>query len=188
VQQIAATAHEPDAFNRHQKLRWRAAAFRLGPAAVGACADAVLRQLTMALEVLHSSTQNGISWQVYLRPDLCEAGAQLVIEFRKSGKRGKLLDQVIGWRPAGWCSAPSSKIPKYLLERIAAVLQQRLTAPVQADQAALQALVSAEAPDLTAMPELPAPLPPLRFPSFLSDQLLAQHCPGYLARHSAPGA
>ena len=72
----------------------------------------------MALEVLHSSTQNGISWQVCLRPDLSQAGAQLVMEFRKCGKRGKLLDQVIGWRPAGWCSAPSSKIPRYLLEQI----------------------------------------------------------------------
>ena len=142
----------------------------------------------MALEVLHSSTQNGISWQVCLRPDLSQAGALLVIEFRKQGKRGKLLDQVIGWRPAGWCSAPSSKIPKYLLERIAAVLQQRLTAQVQADQAALQALVSAEAPERPGVLEPAAPLPPLRFPSFLSAQLLAKHCPGYLARHSAPGA
>ena len=158
-------------------MRWRAAAFTLGPSVVGACADAVLRQLAMALEVLHSSTQNGISWQVCLRPDLCQSGAQLVIEFRKQGKRGKLLDQVIGWRPAGWCSAPSSKIPRYLLERIAAVLQQRLAAQVQADQAAVQAQAAGS----------PA-VPPLRFPSFLSAQLLAQHCPGYLARHSAPGA
>ena len=129
----------------------------------------------MALELLHSSTQNGISWQVCLRPDLCQAGAQLVIEFRKCGKRGKLLDQVIGWRPAGWCSAPSSKIPRYLLERIAAVLQQRLTAQVQADQAALQAQAAAS----------PA-VPTLRFPSFLSAELLAAHCPAYHQRHTAP--
>ena len=151
--------------------------FQARPGDGRACADAVLRQLAMALELLHSSTQNGISWQVCLRPDLCQAGAQLVIEFRKQGKRGKLLDQVIGWRPAGWCSAPSSKIPRYLLERIAAVLQQRLAAQVQADQAAVQAQAAGS----------PA-VPPLRFPSFLSAQLLAQHCPGYLARHSAPGA
>ena len=147
----------------------------------------------MALEVLHSSTQNGISWQVCLRPDLSQAGALLVIEFRKQGKRGKLLDQVIGWRPAGWCSAPSSKIPSYLLERIAAVLQQRLTAQVQADASRTEAPVAcpAEAAERPVMPEPAAPsplVPALVFPSFLSAQLLAQRCPGYLARHSAPGA
>ncbi len=59
------------------------------------------------------------------------------------------------------------------------MLQQRLTAQVQADQAALQAQAQAAGS--------PA-VPPLRFPSFLSAQLLAQHCPGYLQRHSAPGA
>ena len=72
----------------------------------------------MALEVLHHSVQSGITWQVCLRPDLRQAGARHVVEFRKSGSRGnKLLDQVIGWGPGGWRSLPSGKIPKYLLQQ-----------------------------------------------------------------------
>lgn len=98
----------------------------------------------MALDVLLKFSQNGITWQVNLRPDLQRVGAIHIVEFRKQGKHGKLLDQVIGWRPAGWCSAPSPRIPKYLLERIAGQLAQRLAADADAEAAAKQAVPRGE--------------------------------------------
>ncbi len=133
---------------------------------------------TMALEVLLVFSQNGITWQVSLRPDLRQGDAVHIVEFRKSGKHGNLLDQVIGWRPAGWCSAPSSKIPKYLLERIAAQLQQRLANEAQGEEAQVRA-------QLLASPAGAATVARLRFPGFLSAELLAAHCPEYHRRHSA---
>jgi len=133
----------------------------------------------MALELLHHSVQSGITWQVSLRSDLHQAGARHVVEFRKSGSRGnKLLDQVIGWGPGGWRSMPSGKIPKYLLQQMAAVLAQRLAAEAEAEQAQLRA-------ELQASPAAAAAVAGLRFPSFISAELLAAHCPEFHRRHTA---
>ena len=133
----------------------------------------------MALEVLHHSVQSGITWQVSLRPDLRQAGARHVVEFRKSGSRGnKLLDQVIGWSAGGWRSLPSSKIPKYLLQQMGVLLAQRLAAEAEGEQAQVRA-------ELQASPAAGAAVAGLRFPSFISAELLAAHCPEYHRRHTA---
>ena len=100
-----------------------------------------------------------------------------MVEFRKSGSRGnKLLDQVIGWSAGGWRSMPSSKIPRYLLKQMAARLAQRLAAEAEAEQAQLGA-------ELQASPA--AAVAGLRFPSFISAELLAAHCPEFHRRHTA---
>lgn len=144
---------------------------------------AVLRTAAVESEVLLSFSQNGITWRVLLRPDLQRSGCQAVVGFHKTGKRGNnLLDMLIGWSAGSWRSTPSSRIPKYLLERIDAELTRRFLAPAPGQAKAERP--QQEAPQ--GKPQTAEPKRQLRFPCFLSVQLLEAHCPGYLQRHSCP--
>ena len=68
--------------------------------------------------LLHHSTTGGITWRVLLRPELRRAGESEVVEFVKLGRKGKLLDQVIGWGGGSWRSEPSRKVPQWLRSEI----------------------------------------------------------------------
>ena len=106
--------------------------------------------------LLHQSTSGGITWRVLLRPELRRAGESEVVEFVKLGRKGKLLDQVIGWGGGSWRSEPSRKVPQWLRTEISGLLCAR------ASQRAARAIA---------------------FPAVLSAELLAAHCPGYYGRH-----
>jgi hypothetical protein len=114
--------------------------------------------------LLHQSTTAGITWRVLLRPELRRAGESEVVEFQKLGRKGKLLDQVIGWGGGSWRSEPSRKVPQWLRTEVVGLLSARSAQRVADAAGAVMA-----------------------FPSFLSAELLAAHCPGYFQRHSAGG-
>jgi hypothetical protein len=123
--------------------------------------------------LLHHSTTGGITWRVLLRPELRRAGESEVVEFVKLGRKGKLLDQVIGWGGGSWRSEPSRKVPQWLRTEVVGLLCAR------ASQRAAEAAGScAERQQQAVAARLP-------FPSFLSAELLAAHCPGYYGRHSS---
>jgi hypothetical protein len=78
-------------------------------------------------QVLHDVLQSGIRWHVTLHA--CPGQAALV-HFEKSGKGGRLLHQESAkWnRPAGGFLLPREQVaggmvPKYLVERIEAILR-----------------------------------------------------------------
>jgi hypothetical protein len=75
--------------------------------------------------LLHQSTTGGITWRVLLRPELRRAGESEVVEFVKLGRKGKLLDQVIGWSGGSWRSEPSRKVPQWLRTEIVGLLRAR---------------------------------------------------------------
>jgi hypothetical protein len=118
--------------------------------------------------LLHQSTTAGITWRVLLRPELRRAGESEVVEFQKLGRRGKLLDQVIGWGGGSWRSEPSRKVPQWLRTEVVGLLCARSV------QRAAEAAGGKQAARAV-----------MAFPSFLSAELLAAHCPGYFQRHSA---
>ena len=118
--------------------------------------------------LLHQSTTAGITWRVLLRPELRRAGESEVVEFQKLGRRGKLLDQVIGWGGGSWRSEPSRKVPQWLRTEVVGLLCARSAARAAEAASGKQAAGAVMA-----------------FPSFLSAELLAAHCPGYFQRHSA---
>jgi hypothetical protein len=127
--------------------------------------------------LLHHSTTRGITWRVLLRPELRRAGESEVVEFVKLGRKGKLLDQVIGWGGGSWRSEPSRKVPQWLRTEIIGLLcaraSQRAAEAASGSCAERQQQIAARA---------------MAFPSFLSAELLAAHCPGYYGRHcSAAG-
>jgi len=115
--------------------------------------------------LLHQSTTAGITWRVLLRPELRRAGESEVVEFQKLGRRGKLLDQVIGWGGGSWRSEPSRKVPQWLRTEVVGLLYARSAMRAAGGKQAAGAVMA--------------------FPSFLSAELLAAHCPGYFQRHSA---
>jgi hypothetical protein len=123
--------------------------------------------------LLHHSTNGGITWRVLLRPELRRAGESEVVEFQKLGRKGKLLDQVIGWGGGSWRSEPSRKVPQWLRTEVIGLLYAR------AGQRA------AEATGSCAERQQQAAARAMAFPSFLSAELLAAHCPGYYGRHSS---
>ena len=125
--------------------------------------------------LLHQSTTAGITWRVLLRPELRRAGESEVVEFQKLGRRGKLLDQVIGWGGGSWRSEPSRKVPQWLRTEVVGLLSAR---SVQR---------AAEAAGASAQRQQQGAGSVMAFPSFLSAELLAAHCPGYFQRHSAGG-
>jgi hypothetical protein len=143
-------------------------------AALGAdsMADAQISPESQPL-LLHHSTTGGITWRVLLRPELRRAGESEVVEFQKLGRSGKLLDQVIGWGGGSWRSEPSRKVPQWLRSEIVGLLCAR------ASQRA------AEAAGSSAERQQQAAARAMAFPSFLSAELLAAHCPGYYGRHSS---
>jgi len=118
--------------------------------------------------LLHQSTTAGITWRVLLRPELRRAGESEVVEFQKLGRKGKLLDQVIGWGGGSWRSEPSRKVPQWLRTEVVGLLCAR---------SAVRAAKAASGKQ--------APGAVMAFPSFLSAELLAAHCPGYFQRHSS---
>jgi hypothetical protein len=118
--------------------------------------------------LLHQSTTAGITWRVLLRPELRRAGESEVVEFQKLGRRGKLLDQVIGWGGGSWRSEPSRKVPQWLRTEVVGLLCARSAQRVAEAAGGKQGAGAVMA-----------------FPSFLSAELLAAHCPGYFQRHSA---
>ena len=118
--------------------------------------------------LLHQSTTAGITWRVLLRPELRRAGESEVLEFQKLGRRGKLLDQVIGWGGGSWRSEPSRKVPQWLRTEVVGLLCARSAQRVAEAAGGKQGAGAVMA-----------------FPSFLSAELLAAHCPGYFQRHSA---
>jgi hypothetical protein len=124
--------------------------------------------------LLHHSTTGGITWRVLLRPELRRAGESEVVEFQKLGRNGKLLDQVIGWGGGSWRSEPSRKVPQWLRTEIIGLLCAR------ASQRAAEA-----ANGSCAESQQQAAARAMVFPSFLSAELLAAHCPGYYGRHSS---
>jgi hypothetical protein len=75
--------------------------------------------------LLHQSTTAGITWRVLLRPELRRAGESEVVEFQKLGRKGKLLDQVIGWGCGSWRSEPSRKVPQWLRSEVVGMLCAR---------------------------------------------------------------
>jgi hypothetical protein len=77
--------------------------------------------------LLHHSTTGGITWRVLLRPELRRAGESEVVEFQKLGRKGKLLDKVIGWGGGSWRSEPSRKVPQWLRSEIMVLLCARST-------------------------------------------------------------
>jgi hypothetical protein len=105
---------------------------------------------------------------VLLRPELRRAGESEVVEFQKLGRKGKLLDQVIGWGGGSWRSEPSRKVPQWLRTEVVGLLCAR--SAVRAAEAAGGKQGAGAV---------------MAFPSFLSAELLAAHCPGYFQRHSA---
>jgi hypothetical protein len=121
--------------------------------------------------LLHQSTTAGITWRVLLRPELRRAGESEVVEFQKLGRRGKLLDQVIGWGGGSWRSEPSRKVPQSLRTEVVGLLCARSAQRVAEAAGCKQAAGAVMA-----------------LPSFLSAELLAAHCPGYFQRHSAGDA
>jgi hypothetical protein len=123
--------------------------------------------------LLHHSTTGGITWRVLLRPELRRAGESEVVEFQKLGRKGKLLDQVIGWGGGSWRSEPSRKVPQWLRTEIMGLLCAR------ASQRAAEAAASCAERQMQAASAV------MPFPSFLSAELLAAHCPGYYGRHSS---
>ncbi|MFN6345605.1 MAG: hypothetical protein ACK4V5_13715 [Cyanobium sp.] len=123
--------------------------------------------------LLHQSTTSGITWRVLLRPELRRAGESEVVEFQKLGRRGKLLDQVIGWGGGSWRSEPSRKVPQWLRTEVVGLLCAR------------SAMRAAEAAGGSAERQQQAAGSVMAFPSFLSAELLAAHCPGYFQRHSS---
>jgi hypothetical protein len=135
-------------------------------------ADGHLSPESQAL-LLHQSSTGGITWRVLLRPELRRAGDSEVVEFQKLGRKGKLLDQVIGWGGGSWRSEPSRKVPQWLRTEIVGLLCAR------ASQRA------AEAAGSSAKRQKVAAARAMAFPSFLSAELLAAHCPGYYGRHSS---
>jgi hypothetical protein len=118
--------------------------------------------------LLHQSTTAGITWRVLLRPELRRAGESEVVEFVKLGSNGKLLDQVIGWGGGSWRSEPSRTVPQWLRTEVVGLLCARSAMRAAAAAGGKQAAGAVMA-----------------FPSFLSAELLAAHCPGYFQRHSA---
>jgi hypothetical protein len=123
--------------------------------------------------LLHHSTTGSITWRVLLRPELRRAEESEVVEFVKLGRKGKLLDQVIGWGGGSWRSEPNRKVPQWLRTEIVGLLCAR------ASQRA------AESAGSCAERQQQAAARAMAFPSFLSAELLAAHCPGYYARHSS---
>jgi hypothetical protein len=75
--------------------------------------------------LLHQSSTGGITWRVLLRPELRRAGESEVVEFVKLGRKGKLLDQVIGWGGGSWRSEPSRKVPQWLRTEVVRLLSAR---------------------------------------------------------------
>jgi hypothetical protein len=124
--------------------------------------------------LLHHSTTGSITWRVLLRPELRRAGESEVVEFQKLGRKGKLLDQVIGWGGGSWRSEPSRKVPQWLRTEVVGLLCAR------ASQRAAEA-----ASGSCAERQQQAAARVMAFPSFLSAELLAAHCPGYYGRHSS---
>jgi hypothetical protein len=118
--------------------------------------------------LLHQSTTAGITWRVLLRPELRRAGESEVVEFQKLGRKGKLLDQVIGWGGGSWRSEPSRKVPQWLRTEVVGLLCAR--SAVRAAEAAGGKQAAGAV---------------MAFPSFLSAELLAAHCPEYFQRHSS---
>jgi hypothetical protein len=117
--------------------------------------------------LLHQSTTAGITWRVLLRPELRRAGESEVVEFVKLGRKGG----------GSWRSEPSRKVPQWLRTEIIGLLcaraSQRAAAAASGSCAERQQQAAARA---------------MAFPSFLSAELLAAHCPGYYGRHcSAAG-
>ena len=96
------------------------------------------------------------------------AGESEVVEFQKLGRKGKLLDQVIGWGGGSWRSEPSRKVPQWLRTEVVGLLCARSAKRVAEAAGGKQAAGAVMA-----------------FPSFLSAELLAVHCPGYFQRHSS---
>jgi len=123
--------------------------------------------------LLHQSSTGGITWRVLLRPELRRAGESEVVEFVKLGRKGKLLDQVIGWGGGSWHSEPSRKVPQWLPTEIVGLLCAR------ASQRAAEAAGSCTERQKVAAARAMA------FHSFLSAELLAAHCPRYYERHSS---
>jgi hypothetical protein len=85
-----------------------------------------------------------------------------VVEFVKLGRKGKLLDQVIGWGGGSWRSEPSRKVPQWLRSEIIGLLCAR------ASQRAAEA-----ASGSCAERQQQAAARAMAFPSFLSAELLA---------------
>jgi hypothetical protein len=61
--------------------------------------------------LLHHCTTGGITWRVLLRPEHRRAGESKVVELKKLGRTGKLLDQVIDWAAAAGAPSPAAKCP-----------------------------------------------------------------------------
>ncbi len=80
------------------------------------------------VQVLHDVLQSGIRWRVTL---YCNSAAGALVRFEKTGKGGRLLHQQLArWRPldgAGFIlprdQVAGGLVPKYLVERIEAVLR-----------------------------------------------------------------
>jgi hypothetical protein len=124
--------------------------------------------------LLHHSTTGSNTWRVLLRPELRRAGESEVVEFVELGRKGKLLDQVIGWGGGSWRSEPSRKVPQWLRTEVIGLLYAR------AGQRAAEA-----ASGSCAERQQQAAARAMAFPSFLSAELMAAHCPGYYGRHSS---
>jgi hypothetical protein len=80
---------------------------------------------------------------------------------------------VIGWGGGSWRSEPSRKVPQWLRTEVVGLLCAR------------SAMRAAEAAGGSAERQQQAAGAVMAFPSFLSAELLAAHCPGYFQRHSA---
>jgi hypothetical protein len=122
--------------------------------------------------LLHHSTTGCITWRVLLRPELRRPGESEVVEVQKLGRTGKLLNQVIGWGGGSWRSEPSRKVRQWLRSEIMGLLCARAS-----QRAAEAAGNHAERQKVAASAVMP-------FPSLLSAELLAAHCPGYYGRDS----
>ena len=71
-------------------------------------------------EIIYDQTQDGINWRVitYDRPGC--------IAIVKRGKRGELLDCRCEFDGTKWVRPPSSKVPKYLVQRLEQLVRERL--------------------------------------------------------------
>jgi hypothetical protein len=156
----------------------RQASTGIGPVAAPLSAPIAMADVQISPDVqavlLHHSTTGSITWRVLLRPELRRARESEVVEFQKLGRKGKLLDQVISWGGGSWRSEPSRKVPHWLRSEIVGLLCAR------ASQRAAEA-----ASGSCAERQMQADARAMAFPSFLSAELLAAHCPGYYGRHSS---
>jgi hypothetical protein len=71
-------------------------------------------------EIIYDQTQDGINWKVntYDRPGC--------IAIVKRGKRGTLLDCRCEFDGTKWVRSPSSKVPKYMVQRLEQLVRERL--------------------------------------------------------------